>query len=372
VEGDEVIVTKLQSGSPKFKGWVTEVKSNGIRVVDKAGLPIVAANASVKIIRSGRRNKQAMSMASITTNANPLSGLTNATYAKVLNAGSVELSEDWGTFCNCFDARDNGLPTKNPYVKGTRGNWRPVTSYTYLTERTQTNFNNNTNTRRDGVFASFSPYYFYHNGEWKINPSNWTFISEVNQFSPNGTALETKDALNRYSASLFSYKNTLTTAIAANSKLNQLAEGSFEDVDYVNCMDQGIFARPSSEDLSIAEAHSGRNSIRVASGGSVAFGEVDAECNAETSCSLSLSALSANTYQISGNIDAFSFNTISGSGSGSISGSVLTVTFSSSTYFEMTAEIEDKEVGCKILVKFFNTPNNLTQLNMQVLSVSQN
>jgi hypothetical protein len=178
--------------------------------------------------------------------------------------------------------------------------------------------------------------------------------------------------LNRYSASLFSYKNTLTTAIAANSKLNQLAEGSFEDVDYVNCMDQGIFARPSSEDLSIAEAHSGRNSIRVASGGSVAFGEVDAECNAETSCSLSLSALSANTYQISGNIDAFSFNTISGSGSGSISGSVLTVTFSSSTYFEMTAEIEDKEVGCKILVKFFNTPNNLTQLNMQVLSVSQN
>lgn len=372
VEGDEVIVTKLQSGSPKFLGWVTEVKSNGIRIVDKAGLPIVAGNASVKIIRSGRRNKQAMSMASITTNANPLSGLTNETYAKVLNAGAVELSEDWGTFCNCFDERDFGLPTKNPYVKGTRGNWRPIKSYTYLTERTQTSFNGNTNIRRDGVFASFSPYYFYHNGEWKVNPSNWTFVSEVSQFSPNGATLETKDALNRYSASLFSFKNTLTTAIAANSRLNQIAEGSFEDVDYVNCMDQGIFAKSPTENISTTEAHSGYNSIRVASGNSISYGEVDEECNIETSCSLSLTALSANTYSITGDISHFSFNNISGSGSGSIVGNVLTVTFGTSTYFEMIVEIEDKEARCKIKVKFFNTPNNLTQLNMQVLSVSQN
>lgn len=370
VPGDEVIVTK-QTGA-QFNGWVTEVMSNGIRIVDKAGNPIVTADAKVKIIRSGRRNKQMLSMASITSNANPLSGLTSDIYSQVLNAGAVEMSQDWGTYCDCFDGRHFGFQTKNPYVKGTLGNWRPVRSYTYLTERTQSNTNNNTNIRHDGTFAGFTPYYFYYNGTWNTDPSNWTFISEVTQFSPNGTTLETKDALGRYSASLFSFKNTLTTGIAANAMLNQLAEGSFEDLVYANCMDRGIFAKPDFDDVSTSEAHTGRNSIYVTKLAPITFGEVDEECTAESSCNMGITAISANQYSVTGSPTDLQQITISGTGGATLSGSTVSVSFSSSAYFELVVDIINKTNGCKIRVKFFNTPGDLGELSMEVLSIGQN
>lgn len=372
VEGDEVIVTKIQGTNPRFNGWVTEVTSTGIRIVDKAGEPIVANNALVQIIRSGRRNKQSTSMASVTSNDNPISGLTTEMYSNVLNAGAIEYSEDWGTFCDCFREGENSSPTKNSFVRGTKGNWRPIKSYTYLTDRTQSNNNNNTNIRKDGVFTSFSPYYFYNNGQWLINPSNWTFVSEVTQFSPNGATLETKDALGRYSSSLMSYRNTLTTAVASNSRLKQIAEGSFEDIDYLNCMDQGIFAKVDPGNISNSQSHSGRNSVHVPQNSSISFGEVPEECNSENSCVLGLSALSGNTYQISGNFNGSTSTVISGSGSISIAGNVLTVNFSNSRYFEMIVELSEKRSGCMLKVKFYNTPGNLSQLNMQIMSLTQN
>jgi hypothetical protein len=372
VEGDEVIVAKLQGVSLHLNGWVTEVTSSGIRIVDKAGDPIIASNAIVQIIRSGRRNKQSTSMASITTNDNPLAGLTNEMYSNVLNAGAIEYSEDWKTFCDCFSEGENSNPTTNPFVRGTKGNWRPIKSYTYLTDRTQSYINNNSNIRRDGVFASFSPYYYYNSGQWSINPSNWTFVSEVTQFSPNGATLETRDALGRYSSSLMSYRNTLTTAVASNSKLNQIAEGSFEDVDYLNCMDQSIFAKVTPSYISNSQAHSGRTSVHVVQNTNISFGEVEEECDSDNSCALDITALSSNTYQIAGSFDGSSSTVISGSGSINIVGSVLTVSFSNAHYFEMIVELTEKRTGCAMKVKFFNTPGNLNQLNMQILSVTQN
>jgi hypothetical protein len=372
VEGDEVIVSNFQGAYSLINGWVTEVTSSGIRIVDKAGNPVVSGNAYVKIIRSGRRNKQTTSMASITTNDNPIAGLTSEMYSNVLNAGAIEYSEDWETFCDCFSEGENSNPTKNPFVRGTRGNWRPIKSYTYLTNRTQSFINSNSNIRRDGVFESFSPYYYFNNGQWSINPSNWTFVSEVTQFSPNGATLETRDALGRYSASLMSYRNTLTTAVASNSKLEQVAEGSFEDVDYLNCMDQSIFAKVNPSYVSSSQSHSGRSSVHVAQNTSISFGEVVEQCNSDNSCNLNLTALSGNTYQIIGAFDGSASTVISGSGSMNIVGNVLTVSFSNAHYFEMIVELSDKPTNCGLKVKFFNTPGNLNQLNMQILSVTQN
>ncbi|MEL6133813.1 MAG: hypothetical protein AAFR59_10665, partial [Bacteroidota bacterium] len=75
------------------------------------------------------------------------------------------LVKDCGTnvnpIVNCRQAGD----VVNPYVAGVRGTWLPKKGYTYLTERTNTNFLTNpnpaTDIRRDGVWVNFQPFWQY-------------------------------------------------------------------------------------------------------------------------------------------------------------------------------------------------------------------
>jgi hypothetical protein len=376
VEGDEVMVSSVSSSPTPFRGWVTEVNSNGIRIVNKEDEAISLTNARIKVIRSGRRNKQTATMFNVVSNENPLSEIVSSTFTKVLNSGAVEFKDSWNTFCNCFDERGGGNHI-NAYANGTKGNWRPVRSYTYLTERSQTNVNGNSNIRRDGVFTSFSPFYAYNDqvDEWHKNPSNWTFVSEVTEFSPNGNTLETADALGRYSASLLSYRNSLTTAVAANASLEQIAEGSFEDFNYRNCMDQSIFFNILPENLSSNEFHSGRNSLHVGGGTEIGVGEASEVCNTDTDCTITLTAIGSNAYQLTGRSFSTEVTVVSGSGSVSIDGNkVLRVnnTSPSGQYFEVIVKIIDKDGGCNVIVKFYTTPPSFTTLSMEVLSVNQN
>lgn len=390
VAGDELRVVN-NSTEDTLRAWVTDADNSGVHMIDKSGQPVSMSSASVKVIRSGRRNKQSSSMASITALENPLTGLTTEIYPKVLNAGAIEFSENWRTYCDCFSGRGKGdeedtisegegggdhshdlYPSINPYITGTKGNWRPVRSLTYLTERTQTHFNNNTDIRRDGVFSSFSPYYYIRYGDWRIDPSNWTFVSKVTEFSPNGMTLETQDALGRFSSSLFGFNNTLTTAVTANAQLRQIAEGSFEDLDYSNCMDQGVFSKSYQDDISRDESHTGRSSIHVFAGESRSYGAKELGCDSYNDCSIELIALSDTTYSVSGTIDGFTPNVISGSGSLSFDDGVLTVDYTPGSYFEAQAIFVDKTAGCQVTIRI-NTvlPDNL-QLSMQVLSTGQN
>lgn len=320
-EGDEVEVIKysntLFAGTPAdvVKAWVVEKSATGIKLIDKQGLPVSGTNVRIKVIRSGYKNKQSTSMASLTALTDPTTALQNNNYKNVLNAGAVEFNDNWNTYCDCYQGVN---ASTNPFVLGIRGNWRPVRSYTHLSGRSQSNYNKNTNIRVDGVFTSYSPFYTNVGGNWNKNGANWTFVSEVTQFSPNGMTLETRDALGRYSASTFGFNNTLTTGVAANTKATQLAVGNFEDLAYTNCMDQGFFAKefngtsnetiPSSK-ISTTEAHTGRTSIKVASGTSVKFGN-STTCPEESICNITASLtssgnLNAGTVTISGGTPSY-------------------------------------------------------------------
>ncbi|AEA42442.1 hypothetical protein [Fluviicola taffensis] len=291
-EGDEVSVT---SGSGIKKGWIVERNQSGIKIIDKEGIPMSGTNATVKVIRSGYRNKQSTSMASMTSLSNPLLGIGTNQFSNVLNAGAVEFGDAWKTYCDCFS---NGTYSTNPYVIGTKGNWRPVRSFTHLSGRTQTNYDGNTNIRKDGVFTSYAPFYKLGQGKWIKDEQNWTFVSEVTEFSPNGMTLETRDALGRYSSSLFEFNNTLTTAVAANAKAQQIATGSFEDAGNENCLDQGYFSKAKIGDDDVAvipssaiettHVHTGRKSIKVEAGSPVVFENVISTCLYETGCDLEI------------------------------------------------------------------------------------
>lgn len=345
-EGDELEIYNSQHAA---KGWVSAVSSYGINVIDAAGAPITLQNTTVKVIRSGRKNKQSVSMASLTSLENPLSGLSSNKYKNVLNAGAVEFGQDWKTYCNCYASSPS--KSTNPFVLGTKGNWRPVRSYTYLSGRTQSNINGNTDIRRDGVFTAYSPYYKNQSGRWKEDGLNWTYVSEVTEFSPNGMTLETKDALNRYSATTFGFNNTLTTAVAANTRLTQLAFASFEDVDYTNCAD-AHFTLPGT--VKKTDAHTGRNSLRVKFNTPVVYTTSTSDCAVLTCADLKISLLStdpdthAKAFNIQNGVGPYQldFDVLSGSADASVAGNQLFVTGNS--YYKMMVTITDSK-GCKLV-----------------------
>ena len=269
--GDEL---KITFDATNFGlGWVVDANSSGIRVLLKNGEPLEGLVANIEVIRSGRRNLQTTPVGSITLRTNPLNQIEGNVFDKVLQAGAVEYSDDWRTFCECFLDPVESNYTTNPYVLGTRGSWRPKASYVHLSGRKQTYEDGNSNIREDGLFTSFTPFYKLRNNSWEIDRQNWTYTSSVVEFSPFGQALETIDALDRYSSSMYGYNQSLAVAVAANTRYRQLGYDGFEDYDYINCSDNH-FRLGTDAYISDAYAHTGRKSVVVKAGSPVVFSNV--------------------------------------------------------------------------------------------------
>jgi len=257
VPGDEVQITpppgNIEIGETRF--WISKEGAN-LYAINRKGAHVSfgAVSNSVKVIRSGRRNQQSLSVGSFTSLANPVEpGNTHIpTFDqnyKVLTASASEFSEVWRNFCECgIDPADPNGP-KNPYLLGLLGNWRPKKSYTFLSDRNQTKLNDNSNIRKDGTYTFFKPFWSPNLGSDWTYPADlyvgtvpnlyaeWTWTSEITEFSPFGPELENKDALNRYSSAIYGYNNTLPMAVASNAKYREIAFDGFEDYDFGTCRD---------------------------------------------------------------------------------------------------------------------------------------
>lgn len=285
VRGDELMLTDAFGN--QSMAWVTDVGSYGIIIQRKDGSFVNGFFKEIRVIRSGRRNIQMTPIGTITMRENPLSTFSSNFYDQVVQASAVEYSEDWRTFCDCFSGNDSTHLTSNPYVRGTKGTWRPLTSYVHLTDRTQSYVNQNSNIRDDGFMTSFTPFYKLENQVWNMDKKNWTFTSKVSEFSPFGQALETVDPLNRYSSSLFGYNQTLATAIAVNARYRQIGFDGFEDYDFQNCSDNHFrIAAPYMNKLS-NQAHTGKYSIKVSASDNVVFTKIIETGCEVNSCNLS-------------------------------------------------------------------------------------
>jgi len=291
VEGDVI-------GSANYGlGWVTNVNAQGIIVQRKNGSPFVGTH-TVKVLQSGRKNLSTQSMAQVTTLLDPLDYFTSNVFEKVIQASAVEYSDKWSTYCDCYSKDGLNFTTSNPYVLGVKGNWKPVKSYAYLAGREQSYYNYNTNIKKDGVFTSYSPFYRNSNGNWGIDKANWTFASEVSEFSPFGQELENRDALGRYSAAQFGYRGLIPVAVAANARYFQIGFNNFED-QLPNFCGQSLRFGGGAV---VNGGHTGNKSIRVTNGQSVAFslkGTTWPDCE-EKDCGLSLQQTGAgNPYFLS-------------------------------------------------------------------------
>jgi hypothetical protein len=319
--GDEIIRTD------GVKGWVTKVSGNTITVEDKTGAAVSAGNYNVEIIRSGRRNMQTMDMEKVTTLVNPISGLQSNTFAKVTQASAKVYADSWSTYCQCFTSNTDGV-SDNPYVLGTKGDFRLKTSFLYLTPRDQSSFDNNTNTRQDGTFNSYNPFYTNNSGNWSTTPDNWTFTSTVTNFNPYGQEIEDQDALGRFSSATFGYNQTLPTAVAANSKYQEMGFDGFEDYGFNGCADNHLDVPRSTVTLDPTQSHTGRHSLKISSGDSVIIGGILTNCPAVSPCTLTLcdsgqfngGAIQNIKFQPNGGTAPYSFtwNLINGYGAQSV------------------------------------------------------
>lgn len=143
-----------------------------------------------------------------------------------------------------------GLPI-NPYYKGVLGNWRPFTGFTYMVNRDQTPGNTSqaggTNIRKGGYYTNYTPFWNWNPGSagllTVVDPatmyppsdlrSRWVWASKTIYFDQKGNELESVDALNRYGAALFGYRQSTAIAVAGNSRYNEMAFDGFEDYDFI-------------------------------------------------------------------------------------------------------------------------------------------
>ncbi|MBQ4820657.1 hypothetical protein [Aquimarina sp. MMG016] len=316
--GDELFVT---DGDTAKRVWVVGFNSsgNGVQFMDIEGKMKtdlgLGNTVSFKIIRSGYRNQQLASMASVTLMKNPIKDdqnnyinkLNSSTFSqpatiaatnglRMINASAVTYDDFWNCQCDSelpflprsvtssADLRDTPIENYffNPYVYNVKGEWRANNSYAYLTERVPVTLNTatvKTNIRREGYFKDFTPFYNLTAEKWEpaIDPEDtsnkWTFASQVTQYSPYGVELENRDALNRYSSAQFGYNYTLPTAVASNSQYVDMGADNFEDYDALTTNEGHFnFKIPVDGDgpdqnkgvrVSDARSHTGRNSLLI-------------------------------------------------------------------------------------------------------------
>lgn len=361
-EGDELILY----GSAIKKGWVTDVGTGNITVVAWDGTP-VTGTIPVKVVRSGKRNLQSQSMASVTTLANPLNTFGSNVFENVIQASAIEYTDEWRTYCECFEDGQGSMTTTNPYVLGTRGNFRPKISYSHLAPRLQTDENENTNIREDGMLTSYTPFYQLNNAaKWVIDRENWTYTAEATEFNQRGMELESKDALGRYSAATYSFNQTVETAVAANSRLRELGYDGFEDRDFDPCGDKHFRFDGT---LDKSNAHTGYASIRVASNAQPVTLLKDLEwcdppgCNVTAGLAVSGAGGSSITVAPAGGVLPYliDYIVISGSPNVSLDPQTGSLTLIQNGSFDVKVTFVDAE-GCTV-TKFVGVANNQPYIN---------
>ncbi|MCT4579772.1 MAG: hypothetical protein N4A35_00015 [Flavobacteriales bacterium] len=308
VKGDEVLLK--EDGGNHRKAWVLSVdeSTNHIYLIDKSGNLIeefidngnthAADYNQLKVVRSGRRNQQALAIGSITMKQSPIkpngSGgyysiqdvitSANTNQNQILAASAVEYDDNWRTYGNGTDCgtTEKGcakLPVNtivNPFLMNIQGAWRTKKSSLFLGERNQTNtdvYGNTPNAsldlRKDGSYSTFTPFWNYNTTEetWEGSGSGWTWASLISNYTPYGQEVENKDALARYSAAVFGYNHSLAIAVANNARQNQIAFDGFEDYAFDSddaCLNNKHFGFECyTNAITSTQAHSGRNSIMV-------------------------------------------------------------------------------------------------------------
>ncbi len=264
VRGDELLIVFEQTGSSNlygkgyFLGWAYDGSTTlaKIQVLDYLNEGIESYN--FKVIRSGRRNHYGSMAANYLTKgklqfgdpalgqfANTGPGTNEnqdlAELDNVLSATASLFKDDWGT-TSSTDLSFDGI-TKNPFLSGNSGIWRPFKSYTYVGKRQGyhlgedgiedsgdelgSNTSDDPKLYDDGVMNGV-PMFSWDLGNMEEYDLNWEWVNEVTRFSPDAYEVENVNRLGIYSSALYGYDNSLSIAVGGNASVHELGAFDFE------------------------------------------------------------------------------------------------------------------------------------------------
>ena len=249
-EGDEFIV-KASDGTKTKATLLAKETPSSCRFIFETDISLFGLE--FWLWRSGKRNQVGVAAGNVValndptkgrvktpvtmTIKNPSGAADNVTFDyykidKVLNAGATTFSEAWH-----LSGMEN-TAEKNPYKTGERGIWRPYQSYVFVKDRNIENIAN-INLANDGYYNDFPLFDFknpfFYKKEYGLETSvqnsinKWRVTSEITQYGKNGSEIETKDILGKYSSVLYGYKDNLEIAVAGNAQQNEIGFEGFEE-----------------------------------------------------------------------------------------------------------------------------------------------
>lgn len=150
---------------------------------------------------------------------------------------------------DCVNCPDPVGRPVNPYYTGLKGNWRPEYSMVYTVDREQKAGvpyqQGGTNIRQSGYYKTFEPFWTFGSQALQkkfqiADPTvpqepdeRWIWGTRPVHYDQKGNEIEGMDALKRYSAALFGYRESVATAVAANARRNEIAFDGFEDYGFI-------------------------------------------------------------------------------------------------------------------------------------------
>ena len=273
--GDELYITN-QGATPTnscgtllvsdntFKLWAFDLNKNttaltvplkNLMFIDAKGRPFTKSGVSFRILRSGRRNNLGLTVSSATCMKNPIQNgkLVLGNTDNVVAASAIEYKEKWQAdndvilrkayynppcttkeldSINCSGILEKSI---NPYLKGLVGNLKPYRSFTYYGSRNDSDVTVGTSIRKNGYIFNFSNYWGFNaasNLVPDISNKKWVWNSELTKVNSKGQELETRDALNRYTAAQYGFNKNMPVAITQNARNGESFSEGFEDYGY--------------------------------------------------------------------------------------------------------------------------------------------
>jgi hypothetical protein len=210
---------------------------------------------SVKVLRSGHRNNlnQSVQQTSFAVDKDQFALHTldlNSLFVKtgaLLSASAQTYTDEaqmYSGFLNEMNiANDYKYAQFNPYVLGTKGNYRVQSTFAPVTGRSYANYS-----RKDGSFGMPSVNQFWTLSNSRVvpegtcdgptdlfvensrtGPQYWKMASKVTRYDIFGNALEEQDAIGNFSSAQYGYNKALPVSVATNAKHGQFMFESFED-----------------------------------------------------------------------------------------------------------------------------------------------
>ncbi|ELR69988.1 hypothetical protein C900_04432 [Fulvivirga imtechensis AK7] len=172
----------------------------------------------------------------------------------IVATNAVSLSDNWD-YSSYYTPKSGGLSASNNYEKGKKGKWRVDGSYTYNSKDIYRGKNYNTGTYNLNLFNWQHP---------DVNQrTGWIKTTTVEHYSPNGDALQERNALGIASVAKFGYNDAVPFLTAQNADHGSVRFESFEML-YSGVLEEGD--NIGALEITPNNGHAGNKSLKLRSG----------------------------------------------------------------------------------------------------------